>query len=34
MLNITDNARDNLNELFQSETAKDKQLIIYFQGFG
>lgn len=34
MLEITDNARDNLSQLFQSETAKDKNLVIYFQGFG
>ena len=34
MLEITDIARDNLKELFQTETAKSKQLVIYFQGFG
>ena len=34
MLEITDIARDNLKELFQSETAKTKNLVLYFQGFG
>lgn len=34
MLEITDNARDNLNEVMAQETAKDKFLVIYFQGYG
>lgn len=34
MIEITDIARDNLKELFQAETAKTKNLVLYFQGFG
>ena len=34
MFEVTDNAKNALNEVFQSETAKDKQLVIYFQGYG
>lgn len=34
MLEVTDIARDNLLKVLDSETAQDKQLIIYFQGFG
>ena len=34
MLEVTNNARNELNKLLLSEDAKDKQLVIYFQGFG
>ena len=34
MFEITDTARDNLAELFKSETAKEKELVVYFQGHG
>ena len=34
MFDITDSARDNLLELFKSETAKEKDLVVYFQGHG
>ncbi len=34
MFDITDTARDNLSKLFKSESAKDKELVVYFQGHG
>ncbi len=34
MLTVTDNAKIELNKLLKSATAKDKQLVIYFQGYG
>lgn len=34
MLEITNNAKNELTKLLQSEDAQNKQLVIYFQGFG
>jgi len=34
MFEITDTAKTELNKVFQSERAADKQLVVYFQGFG
>lgn len=34
MFNVTDIARDELNKTLESESARDKNLIIHFQGFG
>ncbi len=34
MFEITDKARNELTKMFESESAKSKNLIIYFQGFG
>ncbi len=34
MLEISDSAKENLTELLKSDSAKDKNLIIYFQGQG
>ncbi len=34
MFEITDSAKDNLTELLKSDSAKDKELVVYFQGHG
>ena len=34
MFEITDSAKDNLAELLKSESAKNKELVVYFQGHG
>ena len=34
MFTVTDNAASPLRELLSSEQARDKHLVIYFQGFG
>ena len=34
MFDVSDTARDNLQKIMAAETAKNKHLIIYFQGFG
>ncbi len=34
MLTVTDNAKTELGKLLGATTAKDKQLVIYFQGYG
>ena len=34
MFEVTDKAKNELTKLFESESAKGKNLIIYFQGFG
>jgi hypothetical protein len=34
MLTVTDSAKTELTKLLGSATAQNKQLIIYFQGYG
>ncbi len=34
MLFVSDSARDSLKDVFQSEKAKNQQLILYLQGVG
>ncbi len=34
MLEVTDIAKEELSKVLNSESAKDKQLIIYFRGYG
>ena len=34
MLSVTDKARDELKVVLESEQAKGKHLIVYFQGHG
>ena len=34
MIEVTDNAKDELVKLLETEQAINKQIVIYFQGFG
>ena len=33
-LEVTDVAKDELTKVLQAQSAKDKQLILYFRGYG
>lgn len=34
MLEVTDIAKEELTKVLTSETAKDKELVIFFRGYG
>ena len=34
MFEVTDSARDELVKVFDNEQAKNKELVLYFQGYG
>jgi len=34
MLEVTNKAKSELSKVLSAETAKDKRLIVYFQGYG
>ena len=34
MFEVTDTAKTELDKVFSSEKAADRQLVLYFQGFG